>query len=79
MLFQCWTSGEDGGSTLKQHWVNAPRLLGMWPIGLLVGKVVFTITTIYHERSINIRQIVIFSHAMALDGVFCEVQEIQQQ
>ena len=25
MLFQCWTSVEDGGTTLKQHCVNAPR------------------------------------------------------
>ena len=28
MLFQCWSSVEDGGPTLKQHWVNAPCLLG---------------------------------------------------
>ena len=28
MLFQCWASVEDGGPTLKQHWVNAPCLLG---------------------------------------------------
>ena len=27
MLFQCWASVEDGGPTLKQHWVNAPCLL----------------------------------------------------
>ena len=24
MLFQCWASVEDGGATLKQHWVNVP-------------------------------------------------------
>ena len=23
MLFQSWASVEDGGPTLKQHWVNA--------------------------------------------------------
>ena len=28
MLLQCWASVEDGGPTLKQHWVNAPCLLG---------------------------------------------------
>ena len=28
MLFQCWASIEDGGPTLKQHWVNSPCLLG---------------------------------------------------
>ena len=28
MLFQCWASVEDGGPTLKQLWVNTPRLLG---------------------------------------------------
>ena len=28
MLFQCWASVEDGGPTLKQHWTNAPCLLG---------------------------------------------------
>ena len=28
MLIQCWASVEDGGPTLKQHWVNAPCLLG---------------------------------------------------
>ena len=22
MMFQCWTSVEDGGATLKQHWVG---------------------------------------------------------
>ena len=27
MLFRCWTSVEDGGPTLKQHWVNASCLL----------------------------------------------------
>ena len=26
MLFQCWASVEDGGPTLKQHWVNPPCL-----------------------------------------------------
>ena len=29
MLFQCWPSVEDDGPTLKQHWVNAPCLLGL--------------------------------------------------
>ena len=29
MLFLCWASVEDGGPTLKQHWVNASCLLGM--------------------------------------------------
>ena len=24
MLFQCWTTVEDGGPTLEQHWENAP-------------------------------------------------------
>ena len=28
MLFQCWSSIEDAGLTLKQHWVNSPCLLG---------------------------------------------------
>ena len=28
MLFQCWASVEDGGPTLKQHWVNSPCLQG---------------------------------------------------
>ena len=27
VLFQCWTSVEDGGTTMKQHWVNASSLL----------------------------------------------------
>ena len=27
MLFQCWSSDEDGVPTLKQLWVNAPGLL----------------------------------------------------
>ena len=28
MLCLCWASVEDGGPMLKQHWVNAPCLLG---------------------------------------------------
>ena len=39
MLFQCWASVEDGGPTLKQHWVNAPCLLGSFrtrPLGILL-------------------------------------------
>ena len=28
MLFQCWPTVFDAGPTLKQHWVNAPCLLG---------------------------------------------------
>ena len=32
MLFQCWASVEDGGPTLKQHWVNTPCLLVDIPI-----------------------------------------------
>ena len=28
MLYQCWTSVEDVGPTLIQHWVNATCLLG---------------------------------------------------
>ena len=28
MLFQCWASVEDGGPTLKQHWVNVPCFQG---------------------------------------------------
>ena len=28
MLFQCWASVEDGGPTLKRHWINASCLLG---------------------------------------------------
>ena len=28
MLFQCWASVEDGGPTLKLHWVNSSCLLG---------------------------------------------------
>ena len=27
MLFQCWSSVEDAGPTLKQHWVKAPCFL----------------------------------------------------
>ena len=29
MLFQCWASVEDGGPTLKQHWMNVSCLPGM--------------------------------------------------
>ena len=29
MLFQCWTNVEDGGPTLKQHWVNSPCFQGV--------------------------------------------------
>ena len=25
MLLQCWATVEDGGPTLKQHWMNAPH------------------------------------------------------
>ena len=28
MLFQCWSSVEDDGPTLKQHWVNSPCFKG---------------------------------------------------
>ena len=28
MLFQCWACVEDGGTTLEQHWGNAPCLPG---------------------------------------------------
>ena len=28
MLFQCWASIEDGGPTLKQHWVRVSCVLG---------------------------------------------------
>ena len=28
MLFLCWSDVEDGGQTLKQHWLNASCLLG---------------------------------------------------
>ena len=27
MLFQCWATVEDGGPTLKQHWVNSSYFL----------------------------------------------------
>ena len=27
MLFQCWTSVEDAGPTLKRHWANSSCLL----------------------------------------------------
>ena len=30
MLFQCWATVFDVGPTLKQHWVNAPCLLGAY-------------------------------------------------
>ena len=30
MVFQCWPTVFDAGPTLKQHWVNAPCLLGFW-------------------------------------------------
>ena len=30
MLFYCWANVEDDGPTLKQHWVNASCLLGMY-------------------------------------------------
>ena len=30
MLFYCWASGKDGGPSLKQHWVNASCLLGVY-------------------------------------------------
>ena len=30
MLFYCWASVEDGGPTLKQHWVNALCLMGVY-------------------------------------------------
>ena len=30
MLFYCWADFEDGGPTLKHHWVNASCLLGMY-------------------------------------------------
>ena len=28
MLFQCWPTVKDGRPTLKQHWADAPSLLG---------------------------------------------------
>ena len=28
MVFQCWASIEDGGTTMKHHWVNVTCLLG---------------------------------------------------
>ena len=43
LLFQCWASVEDGGPTLKQHWVNAPSLLGK-------------ITVIHHCNSVETAQ-----------------------
>ena len=43
MLFQCWASVIDTGPTLKQHWVNASRLLGqLYPGNPLPGKTVVT-------------------------------------
>ena len=40
MLFQCWASVEDGGPTLKQHWVNAPCLLGRdCPVSIYIMNV----------------------------------------
>ena len=27
MLFYCWANVEDGGPTIKRHWVNVPCLL----------------------------------------------------
>ena len=30
MLFQCWPTVFDAGPTLKQHWVNASCLLGIY-------------------------------------------------
>ena len=30
MLFYRWASVEDGGPPLKQHWVNASCLLGVY-------------------------------------------------
>ena len=44
MLFQCWASVEDGGSTLKQNWVNASCLLvpGANPTKNLKIKVILT-------------------------------------
>ena len=29
MRFKCWTSVEDGGPTLKRHWMNAPFFAGI--------------------------------------------------
>ena len=47
VLEKCWTSVEDGGPTLNQHWVNVLYFLGIncipanmrhWPnVGLLLG------------------------------------------
>ena len=30
MLGNCWSSVEDGGPTITQHWVNASCLLGSY-------------------------------------------------
>ena len=38
MLFQCWAGVEDGGPTLKQHWVNASCLLGINCFTITSGK-----------------------------------------
>ena len=47
MLFQCWPPFYgDAGSTLKQHWVNAPCLLGIWGGG---PRVVVS-TAAFHAR-----------------------------
>ena len=37
MLYQCWASVEDGGPTLKKHWlnVNTRRLINA---GIILGQ-----------------------------------------
>ena len=36
MMFQCCATVFDAGPTLKQHWVNAPCLLGI-VMGIVMG------------------------------------------
>ena len=43
MLFYCWADVEDGGPTLKQHWVNVSCLLGMY-IGMHDVQLYYTLT-----------------------------------
>ena len=41
MLFQCWPTVFDAGPTLKQHWVNAPCLLGSPALPFCVVIIVY--------------------------------------
>ena len=53
MLFICWVSVEDGGPTLKQHWVDASCLVRVY--GIILWNALSSTETVLYGNSVKIK------------------------